>query len=180
MAYINLDNNAYPTTERDIRLANPNTSFPTPFVPPETYAWVFPTPQPTFNAITELCREIAPELLNGKYYQAWEVVALEPEQIAANLATKQASLIQSITAATQARLDDFAKTRNYDGILSACTYATSPTLKFATEGQYCVAARDNTWATLYTIMSEVEAQTRSMPSGYNDIAADLPALAWPN
>ena len=28
-----------------------------------------------------------------------------------------------IVAAAQQRLDDFARTRNYDGILSACTYA---------------------------------------------------------
>ena len=34
-------------------------------------------------------------------------------------------LMQEIVSSTQQRLDDFAKTRNYDGILSACTYATS-------------------------------------------------------
>ena len=86
----------------------------------------------------------------------------------------------SIVTATQQRLDDFAKTRNYDGILSACTYATSTVLKFKTEGQYCVEARDATWAKLYEMLAEVEAGTRPMPSGYADIEPELPALVWPD
>lgn len=80
---------------------------------------------------------------------------------------------------TQKRLDDFARTRNYDNILSACTYATSTVPKFRQEGQYCVNARDNTWATLYTILAEVQAGTRPMPSGYEDIEPLLPVLEWP-
>lgn len=80
---------------------------------------------------------------------------------------------------TQKRLDDFARTRNYDGILSACTYATSTVPKFAAEGQYCVNARDNTWATLYQVLAEVQAGTRPMPSGYADIEPLLPVLEWP-
>lgn len=84
-----------------------------------------------------------------------------------------------IVAATQARLDTFAKTRGYDGILSACTYATSPTAKFAAEGQYCVAQRDATWAKLYEMLAEVEAGTRPMPGRYEDVEAELPVLAWP-
>lgn len=89
-------------------------------------------------------------------------------------------LQKEIVDSTQARLDDFAKTRSYDSILSACTYATSTVLKFQAEGQYCVDARDNTWATLYQIMQEVEQGARPAPSGYADIEADLPVLTWPN
>ena len=80
---------------------------------------------------------------------------------------------------TQKRLDDFARTRNYDNILSACTYATSTVPKFQKEGQYCVTARDATWAKLYEILAEVQAGTRSMPSGYKDIEPLLPPLEWP-
>lgn len=81
---------------------------------------------------------------------------------------------------TQARLDAFAATRNYSGILSACTYASSLVPKFAVEGQYCVRARDATWAKLYEILAEVEAGTRPMPSGYAAIEPELPVLVWPN
>lgn len=91
---------------------------------------------------------------------------------------KQA-LIDSIVTRTQARLDAFAGTRGYDSCMSACTYATSPTPKFATEGQYCVTQRDATWATLYAILDEVEAGIRPAPTGYADIEPDLPALIWP-
>ncbi|MGE4337467.1 MAG: hypothetical protein AB7E55_16010 [Pigmentiphaga sp.] len=90
-----------------------------------------------------------------------------------------AALINDITNATQKRLDDFARTRNYDDILSACTYASSTVPKFQSEGQYCVNARDSTWATLYTIMAEVEAGTRPMPVSFADVEPDLPALVWP-
>jgi hypothetical protein len=88
-------------------------------------------------------------------------------------------IIASLTAQIQARLDDFAKTRNYDGILSACTYATSTVPKFATEGQYCVQARDATWAAGYALMDEVLAGSRPVPSSIADIESELPALAWP-
>jgi hypothetical protein len=93
---------------------------------------------------------------------------------------KSAEQLQSeVTTATQARLDAFAQTRNYDGILSACTYATSAVPQFQTEGAYCLAARDATWATLYQILAEVQGGTRAMPSGFADIEAELPALEWP-
>ena len=85
-----------------------------------------------------------------------------------------------IVVSTQKRLDDFARTRLYDGNLSACTYATSSVPKFKTEGQYCVHARDATWAKLYQMLAEVEAGTRPVPTGYADIEPELPVLAWPN
>jgi len=110
----------------------------------------------------------------GYSYDGEAFTAPEPD-----LAQIAARTQAEIVAATQLRLDTFAQTRNYDGILSACTYATSSVPKFAAEGQYCVDARDATWATLYTIMGEVLAQTRPMPESFADIVADLPVLVWP-
>lgn len=88
-------------------------------------------------------------------------------------------IIAEVTAATQKRLDDFARTRNYDGILSACTYATSSVPKFTAEGQYAVDARDNTWATLYAFMADVQAGLQPMPTGFADVEPFLPSLNWP-
>lgn len=88
-------------------------------------------------------------------------------------------LAESIVNATQRRLDTFARTRNYDGILSACTYANSPVQKFSTEGQYCVQARALTWAALYQVLAEIEAGTRPAPSGFSEIEPLLPPLVWP-
>lgn len=93
---------------------------------------------------------------------------------------KAAAQVQaSIVTATQQRLDDFARTRNYDGMLSLCTYATSTNIKFAAEGQYGVESRDATWAKLYNMLAEVQAGTRPMPASYADIEGELPVLEWP-
>lgn len=89
------------------------------------------------------------------------------------------ALQAEIVAATQARLDAFARTRNYDGILSACTYATSPSPTFRAEGQYCIENRDATWAALYALMANVIAGRRPPPTGFADVEDDLPVLAWP-
>jgi hypothetical protein len=83
-----------------------------------------------------------------------------------------------IVQAVQFRLDGFAQTRGYDGILSACTYATSPTAQFATEGQRAVVLRDQTWSKMYQILAEVEGGQRPMPKGFEDIEGELPALVW--
>jgi hypothetical protein len=84
-----------------------------------------------------------------------------------------------VTKLTQERLDDFAKTRNYSGILSLCSYATGSNLKFKQEGEYGVLIREQTWAKLYEILAEIEAGTRPVPSGYSEIAHELPTLEWP-
>lgn len=89
------------------------------------------------------------------------------------------SLQEQVVAATQQRLDDFARTRNYDGILSACTYATSTVPKFAAEGQHAVQARDATWAALYALLEEVQTGQRPAPESFDDVAPLLPALEWP-
>ena len=82
------------------------------------------------------------------------------------------------TDAIQKRLDDFAKTRGYDGILSAATYATSAISQFRAEGQYCVEARDATWIKGYEILGAVLAGERPMPT-IEEVFAELPALEWP-
>lgn len=91
-----------------------------------------------------------------------------PEQIA-----------QECVEGVQSRLDEFARTRNYSGILSLCTYATDSNPKFAAEGQYGVETRSQHWATLYEILAEVQAGTRPVPSGYAEIESELPVLEWP-
>ena len=98
--------------------------------------------------------------------------AMTPEE-------KQVALYNDIINFTQKRLDDFAQTRNYDGILSAASYATSTNLKFQTEGQYCVDVRDLTWAKLYEILAEIQAGTRQAPNSFSDIESELPVLSWP-
>lgn len=88
-------------------------------------------------------------------------------------------IVAQYTAAVQKHLDDFARTRGYDDIMSAATYATSTNPKFAAEGQYCVEARDATWAKCYEVLAAVEAGSRPVPT-LDELLADLPVLTWPN
>ena len=197
--YIRTTDNTWSISETQIRADFPQTSFPSPFIPPDEYKVIFPAPAPTpANPVIQTVRAITPVLTpKGHYEQAWEVVSRfndytdeqgvlhtkadqEQAAIAADLQAKTEAFIKSVTDATQARLDDFARTRNYDGILSACTYASSQVTKFASEGQYCVNARDNTWATLYTLMGEVQSGNQPMPSSVEDVMSLLPELTWPN
>jgi hypothetical protein len=177
--WIDTSTNAYPLSENDIRALLPSTSFAQPFNPPEPYVWVFPTPQPAHDVVTQAVREIAPELVEGNYEQRWEVYALSQEQADANLAASNRARFNQIVAETQARLDAFARTRNYDDIKSASDYAGCSVPRFDAEGTYCRDARAETWAALYAMLDEVNAGTRPIPASLADIEDELPALAWP-
>lgn len=164
----------------------PNTSLPSNIDYLDYgYAVVFDTPQPSYNPVIEYCQEDQPKLSSkGNWEQQWKVLKKysTPEEEAAAIQedaeVKAKALSDSIVHQVQLRLDTFAKTKNYDGILSACTYATSVNPKFKAEGQYCVEARDNTWAILYQILEDVQAGIRPAPSDYQDIEPELPILAW--
>lgn len=171
----------YPYTVTDARIANPHVSFP---IQPDDESLaalgvmrVFATTAPPADQATQKVVEQHP-LFNEttqQWEQDWQVVALT----AAELQSRDAALYEGIVDATQVRLDAFARSRGYDSILSACTYATSSVAKFATEGQYCVDARDATWDALLTMLAEVQAGTRPRPAGYANIEPELPALVWP-
>jgi hypothetical protein len=169
----------YPYTVGQLKRDNPQTSFPTEMSVYSLAGFdVYPvqkTAIPTHDPSTHKVVEGVPKQINSEWRQSWTVVALSAEELQVSAQKVKDEIVQQ----TQDRLDTFARTRNYDGILSACTYATSSVPKFQAEGQYCVDARDNTWATLYTLLAEVEAGTRPIPTGYAEIEPLLPTLVWP-
>lgn len=177
--YIHEPTFTWPVKESQIKAkileSEPNTSFAKPYVPPSEYQLIEPSEKPAHDAFYQSVDEVQPVKVNGQWVQQWAVRQATADELLA----RQAILKAEITARTQQRLDDFARTRLYDGILSACTYASSTVPKFQTEGQYCVDARDATWEKLYQIMDEADAGTRPVPTGYADIEPELPALAWP-
>lgn len=87
-------------------------------------------------------------------------------------------IIASMAAEVQAHMDAKARERNYDNILSLCTYATSPSTKFAAEGQAGVEWRDTVWATCYAILADVQDGKRPAPTA-EQLIAELPVFAWP-
>lgn len=87
-------------------------------------------------------------------------------------------IIAALTTAVQSHLDATARTRNYDGILSLCSYAASTNQTFAAEGLAGVAWRDAVWAACYSIMAEVQGGQRAVPTEAELLAA-LPPMVWP-
>ena len=79
--------------------------------------------------------------------------------------------------AVQNMLDNAAKAKGYDSILSACSYAAYPN-PFQAEGQEFVAWRGAVWAKCYEILGEVEAGTRPVPT-VSELLAELAATATP-
>ena len=126
----------------------------------------------------------AEDMFNGgeKMLPAGSVAITELEAqglIAAQNKPTEKYLEAQFMASIQQRLDYFARERNYDGILSACTYVSSTVPKFKSEGQACVNLRDATWAAAYDILAKVQSGQRPMPTSIADIEADLPAAVWP-
>lgn len=122
---------------------------------------------PEHDARTQALVEIEPAVIDGMLHRQWRVDPAPAEHV-----------IASVQQAVQKRLDDFAHTRKYDGILSAATYATSTVPQFAAEGQYAVHARDTAWAACYRVMNDVRGGLRPMPS-VEQVLAELPTLEWP-
>lgn len=109
----------------------------------------------------------------GDFYENGQFIKPQPAQ------PSPEEIQAEIVVAVVRRLNDFAQTRNYDDIKSACDYAGCSVAKFSVEGQYCKDKRAETWAKLYEILAEVQAGTRPMPTSFADVESELPALAWP-
>ena len=108
---------------------------------------------------------------------AW-IVRVRPTPEPPELPEPPAVTTTDYTRAVQAALDSKARERNYDGILSACTYVTSGVPKFQAEGQVCVAWRDAVWAYCYDVLAQVQAQTIPQPT-VAELVAGMPTLTWP-
>lgn len=112
---------------------------------------------------------------NVGWEEFWELVPLTGQELQDKIDAHTAAF----AAQVQHRLDTFAQTRNYDNILSACTYANSSVPKFAAEGAYCVAKRDETWELMYQILDDAVNELRPIPMEFEDIEDELPELVWP-
>lgn len=178
MSYVNI-NTLEKVEAIDIMMANPHISFPNrgwsdEELAPYGYAELnFPVEHP-IPGLYETLVEAPPVNIDGKWYIQFSVVPMSKPEIEA----KKEQILADIIAGVQNNLDSFAKTRNYDGILSLCTYATSTNPTFKAEGERGVYLRDETWNALYVIMAEVKAGKRPHPTGFGDVVGELPELTW--
>lgn len=157
------------TVPANLRADFPNTSFPADLsraVLPDGYAWVTPTTPPECGQFEHVV-PADPVQIDGVWTQQWAIVPWAPEEIQAHL-----------VAVIQQHLDATAQARAYDGILSLCTYASSPSPRFAAEGQAGVEWRDACWTAGHQIFAECQAGARAIPTP-EELIAELPAIAWP-
>ena len=89
----------------------------------------------------------------------------------------QEQILASLTQALQSHLDTEAQTKRYDNIKSAALRAGYPG-PFHDEGVAAATWMDTCFALGYTILAEVQAQTRPMPTEAELIAL-LPPMVWP-
>ena len=76
------------------------------------------------------------------------------------------------------KLDDFAKTRNYDDVKSAVTYLNSDVPQFKAEAERIAALRDQTYSLLYQYISDIKTGVKPIPKSFGEINAILPELTW--
>ncbi len=125
-----------------------------------------------------------------KWRQLWDEVnayaITHPEKVTEEAPARphiptQEELRATYIAAIQTALDTFARTRGYDGILSACSYAASTDPSFAAEAAYCVSLRDATWRAAYDLLDAIQAGTREIPHNAAAVLEELPVYtaAWP-
>lgn len=89
-----------------------------------------------------------------------------------------ASILNDITNQISSKLDEFAKTKNYDSFLSACSYVSSTSEVYRKDALRAVELRDATWAAASDIMNEILTGKRKMIFSLDDIIDELPELTW--
>lgn len=168
--------NKYPYSYGDLRSDFPQTSFPSDLENADLSDFgvfhVTQVPAPTVD-YTQVVTEGEPLNVGGNWTQVWIVRDATDAEESAALDEIQASYESAI----QAHLDSTARSRGYDNMISACSYASGSHPKFSVEGQDCLAWRSAVWETAYQIMTDVRAGTRPLPT-LQDVMAELPPMAW--
>ena len=92
----------------------------------------------------------------------------------AYVATKQRDVLNVV----QELLDNTAKSKGYDSIFTAVTYADEASnTTFQAEGQALRAWRSEVWTSLYAILADWEGGVITEPT-VDEIVAQLPTITW--
>lgn len=107
-------------------------------------------------------------------YIAWVNEGNQPTEVR-NL--NVAELVKLYQDAIQLHLDKVVQSRNYDGILSLCSYATSVVPRFSGEGQAGVNWRDAVWLHAYQYLMDFQLGKRPVITP-EELIAELPSINW--
>lgn len=115
-----------------------------------------------------------PANIDRRAYEAWLEEGNTPEPV--TVGTPEQVFLR-LQAVVQKRLDEWARERGYESILSLCTYATSTVPKFQAEGQRGVEVRDSFWQFGYELLAQIEAGEAPIPTE-EGLLAMMPPLTW--
>lgn len=101
------------------------------------------------------------------------------EMTPAGIKAQQDDLTENFRRIIQERLDNKAKERGYDHILSLSSYSDDPSERLAKEGQAGKRWRSEHWEKSFTIMKDVFDGKREIPTE-EEFITELPAMLWPD
>lgn len=130
-----------------------------------------------FNPATQKIINVEP-YIDGSLVRTVSVAGLTVEEIENKRIERVSFRIQQFLIEAQKRLDDFAKTKGYDSIMSVCTYKDSTREVFRNDAAKAIVIRDGWWETLATIASEVLSGQRAEPENFEALLSELPQLSW--
>jgi len=78
----------------------------------------------------------------------------------------------------QDKLNRFAIERQYDNIVTACSYSTSSNTQFAADAARCIELRDATWVAVNAVFAAAKTGSRTLPQTFAELLPELPALTW--
>ena len=140
---------------------------------------VVETDKPVYDPLREILMwNIERTRITGEdvYRRVWSVHQLPQSEINERLKEQSEIIKQAFVNKVQSRLDAAAQSLGYDHIISAATYSTSAVSKFANEAAALIALRDDSWQFMYSLLEEVSAGQRPLPSSFDEIEPDLPRL----
>lgn len=107
-------------------------------------------------------------LVNGLPVRNWELrdAPINPPEV------------QSYVDLIQLHLDEQAKLRGYDNILSLCSYANSSDLTFAAEAHAGIVCRDACWRIAHDLFAQVNTGEVNIPP-HKQVQEMLPTIHWP-
>lgn len=140
---------------------------------PENIVRVVVKDQPTHDMAThKVAQREVPINVDGVWTIDYDIIDLSDSELQSNVD----SFKQVFVNIVQNKLDAFAAERDYFNIISACSYATSSNVTFATEAAICIAVRDQMWSAAYALLDSISVDA-TLPT-IQELVDQLPTLSW--
>lgn len=118
---------------------------------------------------------VEPYIKDNKVY-TYTLVEKSVEEKHIDRVKRVESCKQEILTFTQEYLDDFAKTKHYDSILSVISYLDSTVEEYRNDAMRCRDLRDSIWAITVDTITKIDFRMEHI----EDFKILLPKLTWNN